>query len=47
MIKTQLKFEAKIPNCSKVVEGRNYTKFLSFKVKITSFPTHLRYLDEH
>ena len=53
MINTELKFEAKIPNGSKVVAfTRNYTKFLSLKanltlkvkIKITSFQTRLRYL---
>ena len=48
MINTHLKFEAKIPNGSKVVTfTRNYTKFLSLKanltlkikVKVTSFRT--------
>ena len=46
MINTHLKFEAKIPNGSKVVAfTRHYTKFSSFKanltlkvkVKVTSF----------
>ena len=46
MINTYLKFEAKIPNGSKVVVfARNYAKFLSLKtnltlnvkVKVTSF----------
>ena len=53
MIKTEFKFEAEIPNGSKVVAfTRNYTIFLSFKanltlkVKVTSFQTHLRYLDD-
>ena len=55
MINTELKFEAKIPNGSKVVAfTRNYTKFLSLKanltlkvkIKITSFQTRLRYLDD-
>ena len=55
MINTQLKFEAKISNGSKVVAfTRNNTKFVSFKtnlplkvkVKVTSFQTHLRYLDD-
>ena len=55
MINTHLKFEAKIHNGSKVVAfTRNYTKFLSLKanltlkinVKVTSFQTHLRYLDD-
>ena len=50
MLNKHLKFEAKIPYGSKVVEfTRNYIKFLSFKanltlkvkVKITSFQTHL------
>ena len=47
--------EAKIPNDSKVVTfTRNYTNVLSLKanltfkvkVKVTSFPTRLRYLDD-
>ena len=55
MINTQLKFEAEIPNGSKVVAfTKNYIKFLSlktnltlkFKVKVTSFLTHLRYLND-
>ena len=55
MINTQFKFEAKIPNGSKAVAStRNYTKFLSLKanltvkvkVKVTSFQTCLRYLDD-
>ena len=55
MINTHLKFEAKIPNGSKVVAfTRNCTKFLSLKVtltlkvkvKVISFQTHLRYLDD-
>ena len=49
MLNTHLKFEAKSPYGSKVVEfTRNYTTFLSFKanltlkvkVKITSFQTN-------
>ena len=56
MINTHLKFEAKILNGSKTVAfTRNYTKFLSLKanltlkvkVKVTSFQTYLRYLDDH
>ena len=52
MINTHLKFEAKIPNGTKVVAfKRNCTKFLSLKVnltlkikvKVNSFPTRLRY----
>ena len=53
MINTHLKFEAKIPNGSKVVAfTRNYTKYLSLKanltlkVKVTSFQTRPRYLDD-
>ena len=55
MIKTHLQFEAKIPNGSKAVAyTRNYTEFLSLKsnltlkvkVKVTSFQTCLRYLDD-
>ena len=55
MINTYLKFEAEIPNGSKVVAfTRNYTIFLSLKtnltlkvkVKVTSFQTSLRYLDK-
>ena len=55
MINKHLKFEAKIPNGSKVVAfTRNYTKFLSLKanltlkvkVKVTSFQTCLGYLDD-
>ena len=55
MINTHLTFEAKILNGSKVVAfTRNYTKFLSLKanltlkvkVKVTSFQTRLRYLDD-
>ena len=55
MLNTHLKLEAKIPYGSKVVAfTRNYTKFLSFKanltlkvkVKVTSFQTYLRYLDD-
>ena len=55
MANTHLKFEAKIPNGSKVVAfTRKYTKFLNLKanltlkvkVKITSVQTHLRYLDD-
>ena len=54
MINTNLKFEAKVPNGSKTVAfTRNCTKFLSLKanltlkvkVKITTFQTRLRYLD--
>ena len=55
MINTQLKFEGKIHYGSKVVSfTMNYTKFLSFKgyltlkvkVKVTSFQTHLKHLDD-
>ena len=53
MINTHLKFEAKIVNGSKIVAfTMNYTKCLSskanltFKVKVTSFQTRLRYLDD-
>ena len=55
MINTPLKFKGKIPNGSKVVAfTRNCTKFSSFKtnltlkvkVKVTSFQTYLRYLDD-
>ena len=55
MFHTHLKFEAKIPKGSEVVAlTRNYTKFLSLKanmtlkvkVKVTSFQTRLRYLDD-
>ena len=53
MTNTQLKLEAQIPNGSKVAAfTMNCTKFLSFKanltlkVKVTSFQTHLRYLDD-
>ena len=55
MINTHLKFEAKIPNGSKVVAfTRNYTESLSLKanltlkvkVKVTSFQTSLRYSDD-
>ena len=53
MINTHLKFEAKFPNGWKVVAfTRNNTKFsslkanLTLKVKITSFHTRLRYLDD-
>ena len=53
MINTHLKFEAKIPNGSKDVgftRNYRYTKFLSlkanFKVKVTSFQTRRRYLDD-
>ena len=55
MINTHLKFEAKIPNGSKAVAfTRNYIKFLSLKanltlkvkVKVTSFQTCLRCLDD-
>ena len=55
MFNTHVKFEAKIPNGSKVVGfTRNYTKSLSLKanltlkvkVKVTSFQTRLRYLDD-
>ena len=55
MINAHLKFEAKILNGSKdVTFKRNYTKFLSLKsnltlkvkVKVTSFQTYLRYLDD-
>ena len=53
MINTQLKFEDEIPYGSKVGSfTRNYTKYLSFKanlalkVKVSSFQTHLRYLDD-
>ena len=55
MINIQLKFKAEIPYGSKVVSfTRNYTKCLSFKanltlkvkVKVTSFQSHLRYLDD-
>ena len=36
MINTHLKFEAKIPNGSKVVAfTKNYTKFLSLKANLT------------
>ena len=54
-INTHLRFEAKIPSGSKVVAfTRNYTFFLSLKadytlkakVKVTSFQTCLRYLDD-
>ena len=53
MINTQLRFEAKIPNGSKVVAfTRNYTNFeanltLKVKGKVTSFRTHLRYLNDY
>ena len=55
MFNTHLKFEAKIPNGSKVVAfTMNYTKFLNVKanltlkvkVKVTSYLTRLRYLDD-
>ena len=53
MINKHLKFEGKIPNGLKAVAfTRNYTKFLSLKanltlkVKVTSFQTCLRYLDD-
>ena len=57
MINIHLKFEAKIPTASKVVAFKRinmYTKFLSLKanltfkvkVKVTSFQTRLRYLDD-
>ena len=55
MINTHLKLEAKIPYGSKVVvHTRNYTKFLSLKanltlqvkVKVTSFQTRPRYLND-
>ena len=55
MTNKHVKFEAKIPYDSKVVAfTRNKIKFLSFKanltlkvkVKVTSFQTHLRYLDD-
>ena len=55
MINTQLKLKDKIPTGSKVVAfTMNCTKCLSFKanltlkvkVKVTSFQTHLRYLDD-
>ena len=53
MLNTQFKFEVKIPNGSKVVIfTRNFATFLSFranltlKVKVTSFQTHLIYLDD-
>ena len=55
MIDTHLKFEAKTPNGSKAVAfTKNYTKCLSLKanltlkvkVKVTSFQTCLRYLDD-
>ena len=55
MLNTHFKFEAKIPYGSKVIAfTRNYTKFLRFKanltlkvkVKVISFETHLRYLDD-
>ena len=55
MINAHLKFEIKIPNGLQVVAfTRNYTQFLSFntsltlkdKVKVTSFQTRLRYLDD-
>ena len=54
MINTQHKFEAKIPNGSKVVTfTRNHTKFLSFKanltlnikVKVTSFQSEIFMLE--
>ena len=53
---TQLRFEAEIPNGLKgVAFTRHYTKFLSFKanqtlkvkINVTSFQTHLRYLDDY
>ena len=53
MINTHLKFEAYIPNGSKVQRSsKNCTKFSSFKadltlkVKVTSFQKYLRYLDD-
>ena len=55
MINTHLKFEAKFQNGSKgVAFTRNYTKCSSFKanltlkvnMKVTSFQTHLRHLDQ-
>ena len=51
MINTQLKFEGKIDYGSKVVAfTRNYTfkanLTLKVKVKVTSFQTHLRYLND-
>ena len=53
MIKTQLKFEGKIHYSSKLVAfTRNHTSFksnltLKVKVKVTSFQTHPRYLDDN
>ena len=47
-----LKFEAKIPERFKRCCTRNYTKFLSLKanltlkVKVTTFQTRRRYLDD-
>ena len=55
MLNTHRKFEAKIPNSSKVVTFTiNYKNFLSLKanltlkvkVKVTSFQTRLRSLDD-
>ena len=53
MINTYLQFEGKIHYGSKIIAvTRNYTKFLgfkvnlTFKVKVTSFQTHPRYLDD-
>ena len=50
MIHTQLKFEAKVPNGSKVVAfTRNHTKFLCFKanltlkVKVTQFKCKVKF----
>ena len=57
MINTQLRSEAEIPNGSKLshLPGIVNTKFLSFKanltleikVKVTSFQTHPKYLNDH
>ena len=56
MINIHLKFEAKIPHGSKVAAfTRNYTTFISLKanltlkvkIKVNSFQTRLRYLDDH
>ena len=50
MINTQLKFENKVPNCSKVVAfTKNHTKCsslkpnltLKIKVKVTNFQNHV------
>ena len=46
MINTHLKFEAKIPNGSKAVAFTSLKANLTLKVKVTSFQTCLRYLDD-